>query len=184
MIVLAAKDGVRLVTQADHARFAADLLRLFRVEEVARHPRRELLLRAVAEHDNGWWEADAAPRWDPATRCALDFRLLPTEERQEIWQRGVERFAGESPYLAALIATHALRLLQRWRPEPTWEDFGRALALRRDEWLVAAGEDCCGAGDGRSVVGTGGQPLTGDLYRRAGLLYRDGASDRDRRARP
>ena len=62
MIVTAAPPGSRLVTQADHARLAADLLRLFRLPELLEHPRRELLLRAIAEHDNGWWEADAAPR--------------------------------------------------------------------------------------------------------------------------
>ena len=64
MIVTTAPPGSRLVTQSDHARLAADLLRLFRLPELLEHPRRELLLRAIAEHDNGWWETDAAPRLD------------------------------------------------------------------------------------------------------------------------
>ncbi len=140
MIVSSRAQGSRCVTQADHARFAADLLRLFRLPELVGHPRREPLLRAVAEHDNGWWEADAAPRLAAGKGAALDFRDVPADLRQEIWQRGVERFAGESPYVAALVAAHALRLSRRWRDEPLWVDFRGALAGRQEELLVAAGE--------------------------------------------
>ena len=88
MIVTTAPPGSRLVTQSDHARLAADLLRLFRVPELVEHPRRELLLRAVAEHDNGWWEADAAPRLDAKRVSALDFR--------DVAAVGFEEFFGET----------------------------------------------------------------------------------------
>ena len=132
MIVTTAPTGSRLVTQSDHARLAADLLRLFRVPELLEHPRRELLLRAVAEHDNGWWEADAAPRLDAERASALDFRHVAADLRQEIWRRGVERFATENPYLAALLATHALRLSRPGRRSPRGRTFGPA-ALN-DAW--------------------------------------------------
>lgn len=140
MIVSSSLTGSRYVTQADHARFAADLLRLFRLPELVGHPRRDLLLRAIAEHDNGWWEADAAPRLAAGGGSALDFRALPADLRQEIWHRGVERFAGESPYVAALVAAHALRLSECSRDEPSWTDFRGALAGRQQELLEAAGE--------------------------------------------
>ncbi len=140
MIVTTAPTGSRLVTQSDHARLAADLLRLFRVPELLEHPRRELLLRAVAEHDNGWWEADAAPRLDAERASALDFRHVAADLRQEIWRRGVERFATESPYLAALLATHCLRLLSPWEADPAWESFRSRILERRLELLAAAGE--------------------------------------------
>jgi hypothetical protein len=139
MIVRATPQGVRHVNQADHARFAADLLRLFRLPELVGRPRRDLLLRAVAEHDNGWWEADAAPYLAPDGIGALDFRALPPAPKQEIWRRGVERFADESPYLAALLAAHALRLSARFRAEPAWGDFRAALATRQAELLAASG---------------------------------------------
>lgn len=150
MIVSPQVRGSRHVTQADHARFAADLLRLFRLPELVRHPRREALLRAIAEHDNGWWEADAAPRLAAGGGAALDFRLFPFDLRQEIWSRGVERFASEDPYLAALVATHALRLSRRWQDEPHWAGFRRALAGRQEELLEASGESAAAvAGDDR-----------------------------------
>ncbi len=147
MIVTPLPGGSRIVTQADHARFAGDLLRLFRLDELVDHPRRELLLRAVAEHDNGWWEADAAPRLDEATGAVLDFRQFPAGLRQEIWQRGVERFASESPYLSALLAAHALRLSERLREDPAWTSFRLEIAARRDELLDLAGEDSAALND-------------------------------------
>ncbi len=143
MIVAPTPRRTRLVTQSDHARLAADLLRLMRLPELIAHPRRALLLRAVSEHDNGWWEADAAPRLDAAGGMALDFRHFPPDLRQEIWRRGVERFSGDDPYLAALIATHALRLLPRVAQapeEPSWAALRADLEGRRVELLAAAGE--------------------------------------------
>lgn len=143
MIVATTASGIRLVTQSDHARFAADLLQLFRLPELVDHPRRAILLRAVAEHDNGWWEADAAPRRAATGTAVLDFRAFPPQLRQEIWQRGVERFAADCPYLAALIATHSLRLLRPLAEEltdPSWAACRKHLAQRREELLAAAGE--------------------------------------------
>lgn len=139
MIVRSTPQGALHVTQADHARFAADLLRLFRLPELLANPRRDLLLRAVAEHDNGWWEADSAPRLAAGGDSALDFRDFPAGPRQEIWLRGVERFASESPYLAALLATHVLRLSERFQDDPSWSDFRAVVGARREELLAAAG---------------------------------------------
>jgi hypothetical protein len=142
MIVRPTRDGFLVVTQADHARFAADFLGLVRLPELVAHPRRAELLRAVAEHDNGWWEADAAPRRDPETGGPLDFRRVPSDLRREIWTRGVERYAEESPGVAARIATHALRLYEMFpthRNDPEAPAFTQALAKRRDELREAAG---------------------------------------------
>jgi hypothetical protein len=94
----------------------------------------------VAEHDNGWWESDAAPRFDPRSRRPVDFRAVPPEERREIWRRGVERDAGDDPYRAALIAGHALRLLgPRYGAEPAWSDWLAELGARRDELAERSG---------------------------------------------
>ncbi|MEZ5314259.1 MAG: DUF3891 family protein [Thermoanaerobaculia bacterium] len=114
MIVTPLEDSLRIVTQADHARFAAELLGLFRSDALRLHPRRALLLRAVAEHDNGWWEFDAAPS-PGADGMPPDFRSVGEADRREIWRRGVARHAASEPAVAALVATHALRLLGEGR---------------------------------------------------------------------
>lgn len=140
MIVTRSPDGSVLVTQADHARLASEMLSLVRLPELVEHPRRERLLRAVREHDNGWWESDSAPRLAASGTTARDFRDFPADLRQEIWWRGVERFAADDPYLAALLAAHCLRLLGRFGSEPSWAEFRAELAVRQGEWLAAAGE--------------------------------------------
>lgn len=109
-----------LVCQSDHARLAADLLALFRLPELATHPRRDALLRSVADHDNGWWEVDAAPRVDSATGAPVDFLGIPDELRRELWERGIGRFAGGDPGRAAQIAAHFLRLFDGRAAEPGW----------------------------------------------------------------
>jgi len=139
MIVCRSASGSRIVTQADHARLGSDLLRLFRLPELVDHPRRDLLLRGVCEHDNGWWEADAAPRRSADGRSAIDFHEVPSGLRREIWRRGIERFAGESPYLAALVATHSLRLARRFGGSVAWENFCVETSARRIELLETAG---------------------------------------------
>jgi len=137
MIVRELPDAWLVVRQADHARLAGELLRLARVPELRDHPWRDALLRAAAEHDNGWWEEDAAPRLDPATGGPLDFRALSDAPRRELWRRGAERYAAEAPEVAALVAGHALRLAAMAEGE-AWETFRGELAARRDEWLEAA----------------------------------------------
>lgn len=138
MLVRALGDSLLLITQADHARLAADLLGLVRIPELVGHPRRDELLRAVADHDNGWWESDAAPRVDSDGR-PVDFLNVAREERFEIWQRGVERFSEKAPYRSALVAAHALRLFASRRDDPDWSEFLEQLEARRDELIEAAG---------------------------------------------
>ena len=128
-----------VVTQADHARLASDLLALLRLPGLADHPRRDELLADVAAHDDGWWESDAAPRIDPRSGRPLDFLALDPGARFEIWDRGVERHAAQLPYRAARIATHALRLFASRRGDPAWSGFLGRLEARRDELLEASG---------------------------------------------
>jgi hypothetical protein len=129
---------LRLVTQPDHASLAADVLGLWRADGLPEHPRRSVLLAATRAHDNGWQEADAAPRLDAAGRPA-DFRRFPDEERREIWRRGVERLAASAPYVGALLAEHALAIHRDRAGEPEWAEFAAALGGRRAELARAAG---------------------------------------------
>lgn len=137
-VVIVRRSGgeLALVCQSDHARLAADLLALFRLPELAAQPRRDALLRSVADHDNGWWEVDAAPRIDPATGAPVDFLGIPEELRREIWERGIGRFADEDPGRAAQIAAHCLRLFGGRAADPGWS----ALLEREQARLVELAE--------------------------------------------
>lgn len=138
MIVIAQGGHLRLVTQPDHARLAAEVLALWRADGVPEHPRRTDLLVAVREHDNGWREPDAAPRVDASGR-PLDFRDAPEPMRRALWLRAVERFADERPYLALLAARHALTLHRDRRGREDWREWFEELDERRPELLERTG---------------------------------------------
>ena len=102
-------DELLVITQNDHACFAAELLALFRIEGLPEHPHRRELLFATREHDNGWRETDAAPSCDSEGK-PHDFMSLPVDRRQELWRRGVTRFRDSEPRATALILAHAIHL--------------------------------------------------------------------------
>jgi hypothetical protein len=123
MIVVAESPSLLLVTQSDHAHFAGEVAALWRTDGLPHHPRRAELLFAIREHDNGWWEADSAPRCDPTRGRPHDFMTIPRGDRIEIWERGTARFAGEHPYAALLITRHALNLHGDRRGQEDWDAF-------------------------------------------------------------
>lgn len=141
MIVFALSENeLEVVTQPDHAAFAAELAALWRTEGLPDHPRREELLLAIREHDNGWREADAAPRLDDSSRDRpYDFLRLPDTDRAELWRRGTERWRERCPWAALLICEHARRLLaEHWGQAP-YREILPSLDLLRDELLGQLG---------------------------------------------
>jgi hypothetical protein len=146
MIVLDEGDRLRLVTQPDHAAFAADLLSLFRLPGLVDHPRRAALLRAVRLHDNGWRELDAAPPMDPASGLPHSFLDLPRPLRLEVWERGTARYVDSDPYTALLATEHAVALFAAEAHQEDETRDGRRellarLAERREELLARCGLD-------------------------------------------
>ncbi len=122
MIVTPAGGGLRLVTQNDHAHFAAEILSLWVAGGLPEHPRRRQLLFAAREHDNGWREIDAAPLHDPESGRPHDFLSLPRRYRWEVWRRGTRRFAAREPYAALLVTRHARELHADRRGEGEWDE--------------------------------------------------------------
>jgi Protein of unknown function (DUF3891) len=152
MIVTQLGSDLRLVTQPDHARLAGEILSLWYRNALPTHPRREELLFAVREHDNGWWETDAAPRADPANGRPVAFPDLPDEERRTLWRRGTRRHAADRPWASLLIAEHGLRVHRDRRGDPAWEPFLAELEELRPELLSAA----------EATVESGGEALEAD----------------------
>jgi hypothetical protein len=144
MIVADETSDFLVITQTDHARFAGELLSLWRSDGLPDHPRRTDLLFAAREHDNGWREADAAPTLDPERGRPYDFLTLPDAERAEIWERGTGRFAERRPYAALLITLHAVNVLGGRGGGGRWQGLLARLAERREKMLKASG---AGAGE-------------------------------------
>jgi hypothetical protein len=139
MIVVHEPPEFLVITQPDHARLSGELLSLWIRDGLPDHPRREELLFATREHDNGWREADAAPRYDVVGQRPCDFKSFPSSNRLEIWQRGIERFSEEHPYVALLIAHHAEMMYRQASVVPEgWREHLVTLEDRRQEWFDRA----------------------------------------------
>lgn len=139
MLVLETDSRWRFVTQPDHAHLAGRMASLWREDGLPEHPRRDDVLFAAREHDNGWREADAAPLWDRSSSRPHDFTTWPVEPRCEIWRRGVTRYADERPYAARLICRHALALHETDRDDPDYADLLAFLEATEEELAERTG---------------------------------------------
>ena len=147
MIVAPADGRLLVITQNDHAHFAGELLSLWRAGGLPEHPRRRALLFAAREHDNGWREADSAPRCRGDGR-PHDFMTVPREVRWEIWRRGVRRWARRKPHAALLIVRHARELHRARRADAAWSEI-------LEEWRELEAELA-------AVTGVDAETLAGD----------------------
>lgn len=136
MIVRPAGADVHLITQPDHAQLAATIIE--HAVTLAARPRRDAILLAVAEHDNGWAEEDAAPIVNPATGRVADFVNVTLAVRHRVWPRAIHRLE-EHPWTAALVAQHALVVYDRYRWEADWTPFFEGMTSARDSLLEASG---------------------------------------------
>jgi len=136
VIVRQTDDALQLITQPDHAALAGEIMQ--HSVALAEHPRRSSILLAVAEHDNGWTEPDAAPLLDPATAIPFDFISAPIDIRQGVWPRGVARLAHD-PWAAALVAQHAIVIFDRYRSDTAWTRFFVEMETMRREMVETSG---------------------------------------------
>lgn len=140
MIIRSNEATLLFITQPDHARLAADTIAHWQADGFPNHPRRDVILLAAREHDNGWIEEDASTYVDDHGN-PLDFVSVPAAVRQRIWPRAVDRMAERSLYAAALIAQHALTVYGTTRADPGWTEFFEVMTGRRDMLLGRAGID-------------------------------------------
>jgi len=136
VIVRPAHDDVHLITQPDHARLAAAIIEHH--VGLASRPRRDAILLAVTEHDNGWAEEDAAPTRIPATGYIADFISVPIAVRHRVWPRAIQRLE-QTPWTAALVAHHAVIVYDRFRIEEEWDPFFSGMEAARDRMVRASG---------------------------------------------
>jgi hypothetical protein len=135
MIVREDGDSFLLITQPEHARLARDIVAAIRTEPALSGVTRDSILLATLEHDNGWFEVDAQPTIDPATKRPCDFINGPAHVKHELWPRGIRRVAQVDPRAGALIAQHALTVYSYRTAEAEWQPFFSAVTALRDDLL-------------------------------------------------
>jgi uncharacterized protein DUF3891 len=119
VIVRAFEDQLLLITQPDHAALAAQIIAVWRRDGFPDAPRRETVLLATRDHDNGWEAEDRTPTIEPVTGKILDFVEISPDVKRRVWPRAIDRLK-HHPYAAALVAEHAITVYDRYRLEPSW----------------------------------------------------------------
>ncbi len=140
MIVRPDGDDLLLVTQPDHAALSGRIMAAWRSDGLPGRRTRETVLLATREHDNGWLAVDDRPAVDAATGRPHHFMTAPDATKQGIWPRGMRRLEPVDPAAAALVAQHALTVLER-HSTPGWKRFFTALAAERDRILRGGAYD-------------------------------------------
>jgi Protein of unknown function (DUF3891) len=133
VIVRQRPGGIQLITQPDHAALAGSVME--QCVPLATEPRRNKILLAIAEHDSGWRQEDAAPSINPDTGEVVDFVRAPLAVRQAGAPRAMAILADE-PWAAALVAQHALTAYARLATDPAWPSFFREITAARDAHLA------------------------------------------------
>jgi len=125
------------MTQPDHAALSARILASWQ-DDLIDAGLRPTVLVATREHDNGWCEIDAAPFVDSSTGRPHDFLDAPAQVKQRLWPRGVARLGASAPAAGALVAQHALTVLERYRRQPAWAGCFEQLERERDRLLAVS----------------------------------------------
>jgi hypothetical protein len=135
-----------LITQPDHSALAGRIMAAWQADGFPDRPTRPRVLRATGEHDIGWVPEDAAPRVTIDGHPA-DFMTVPTSVKQGVWPVALDRLAPEDPYVAALVAQHAVTVYRRYAADPAWTGFFPPLERRRDDLFAESTERIPAAGE-------------------------------------
>ena len=119
------------ITQPDHAALAGRIMAAWRADGLPTHKRRDEILLAVSEHDNGWREIDREFRAHPEAFAMVDFMTTTDDIKRAVWPRAIERLSA-TPYAGALVAHHAAHVYSRYREKPEWAAFFPEMEAMRD----------------------------------------------------
>jgi hypothetical protein len=98
-----------LVPQAEHARLSGIIAAAWRFSPVRPHGE---VIKAIAHHDDGWAEIDAAPRLNKNGE-PRDFLEIPRAEHYAIWSRSIELVAERGLlYGACVVAQYFVNRAQ------------------------------------------------------------------------
>jgi hypothetical protein len=136
------------ITQPDHAALAGTLVEAWCADGLPTRPTRAQVVEATRVHDIGWTIEDVAPRADPESGAPFDFVSAPIDVRQGIWPRAIAALAPHDPYVAALVAQHALTVYRRYQHDAAWRGFFAPIERLRDDLYAEAAVRAQAAGSG------------------------------------
>jgi hypothetical protein len=111
MIVRNQPNGQLLcIHQTSHALMAAEFCRHWGNADFAIPTPYTVVMNAIEQHDNGWYEWECAPEIGE-DGAPLDFMRGPAAQiKLALWQRGIDRAAAQHPYAGLMVSRHATLL--------------------------------------------------------------------------
>ncbi len=111
MIVRPLGDGrVQIVRQVDHDDLSGEIAARWGASGCWAPEPRAAVLRACAEHDDGWWDAERAPALDPQTGRPQQFTAIDTADHVALYRAGIRRVTERDPYAGLLVSMHGAGL--------------------------------------------------------------------------
>lgn len=111
MIIQSRPNGQLLcVCQPTHALMAAQFCRHWGNGDFAKPMLYEVVMTAIAQHDNGWYEWEAEPEVDSDGAPLAFIPGPPYNVKLPIWQLGIDRAAAQHPYMGLMTSRHAALL--------------------------------------------------------------------------
>lgn len=128
MIVAETAEGVRFITQPDHAALAGQFADAWGNDRFAPVEPRAAVALAAHAHDDGWRPYDRRPHLhDDGT--PVDFYELGAEPWTDLYGRGIDAVADLEPYAGLLVSMHGAGLRRRrYGLSPAWPDTPPAFA--------------------------------------------------------
>ena len=106
MLVTRRQGRLCLITHPEHGRVAGELCRRWGNERFETPKHHEPLLTAAIHHDDGWYELDARPWFNPEHARPAHFLELPLEVTAGPYGRGVDGVYARDRHAGALVSMH------------------------------------------------------------------------------
>lgn len=139
MILRECSTGWLLMHQTDHAGLSAQLASRMHLPPVDALGCREVLIAAIASHDDGWSDWDNAIHIDPDLGRPLGFDEMARSSALPIWRSSVEAATKAGDLAGWCVASHFRRLAGRGEQDEAtaaWQRWAQSEAQKLlDSWL-------------------------------------------------
>ena len=106
MLVTRRQGDLCLITHPEHGRVAGELGRRWGNERFEPPAHHEALVTAATHHDDGWYELDGRPSFNPEQQRPAHFLELPLEVTVPPYGRGVDSVYARDRHAGALVSMH------------------------------------------------------------------------------
>ena len=154
MLVTRRQGGLCLITHPEHGRIAGELCRHWGNARFEAPAHREALVIAATHHDDGWYELDGRPSFNPEHARPAHFLELPLEVTVAPYGRGVDSVYARDRHAGALVSMHWAGLYHTrfglHGGEPVRHPLAVEVVVEQDHRRVAALRDAWGGRGRRS----------------------------------